>query len=73
MPKEKIAYVCSNCGQEAAKWIGRCPSCGQWNTYREVRIGTSVKHTAAFTASSNISGRGKIQKLSGITSLHKFF
>lgn len=68
MPKEKIAYVCSNCGQEAAKWIGRCPSCGQWNTYREVRIGTSAKHSAAFTASSNISGRGKIQKLSGITS-----
>lgn len=38
MAKEKIAYVCSNCGQEAAKWIGKCPNCGQWNTFSEIRI-----------------------------------
>ena len=35
MPKEKTVYVCSNCGQESAKWIGKCPSCGAWNTYVE--------------------------------------
>ena len=34
MAKDKIAYVCSNCGQESAKWIGKCPSCGQWNTFK---------------------------------------
>ena len=38
MAKDKIAYVCSNCGQESAKWIGKCPACGQWNTYKEIRI-----------------------------------
>ena len=27
--------MCSNCGQESPKWIGKCPSCGQWNTYVE--------------------------------------
>ena len=35
MAKEKTVYVCSNCGQESPKWIGKCPSCGQWNTYVE--------------------------------------
>ena len=36
MAKEKIMYVCSNCGQESAKWIGKCPACGQWNTFKEI-------------------------------------
>ena len=36
--KEKTVYVCSNCGQESAKWIGKCPACGQWNTYKEMHI-----------------------------------
>ncbi len=38
MAKDKLAYVCSNCGQESAKWIGRCPSCGEWNTMHEFRV-----------------------------------
>ena len=38
MAKDKIAYVCENCGQESAKWVGRCPSCGAWNTFKELRV-----------------------------------
>ena len=38
MAKDKIAYVCSNCGQESPKWIGKCPACGQWNTFKEIRV-----------------------------------
>ena len=38
MAKDKTAYVCDYCGQESAKWIGKCPSCGQWNTFKEIRI-----------------------------------
>ena len=41
MAKDKIAYVCSNCGQESPKWIGKCPSCGQWNTFKEIRVDSS--------------------------------
>jgi DNA repair protein RadA/Sms len=33
--KNKTIYVCQNCGADSAKWIGHCPSCGEWNTYRE--------------------------------------
>ena len=35
MAKEKTTYVCTNCGQDSPKWVGKCPSCGQWNTYVE--------------------------------------
>ena len=38
MAKDKIAYVCSNCGQESPKWIGKCPACGQWNTFKEIKV-----------------------------------
>lgn len=38
MAKEKIAYVCSECGYDSPKWAGRCPSCGMWNTMKEQTI-----------------------------------
>ncbi len=54
MAKDKIAYVCSNCGQESAKWIGKCPSCGQWNTFKEIRISNDTGQMAARSAASNV-------------------
>ena len=51
MAKDKIAYVCSNCGQESAKWIGKCPLCGQWNTFKEIRV-TDTRQQAASAAAS---------------------
>ena len=37
--KEKSIYVCTGCGYESAKWQGRCPDCGNWNTLvEETRI-----------------------------------
>ena len=33
--KEKTVYVCTNCGHESPKWAGKCPACGQWNTFVE--------------------------------------
>jgi len=38
MAKSKSVYVCQNCGADSAKWMGRCNSCGQWNTFVEQRI-----------------------------------
>lgn len=35
MAKIRTSYFCQNCGAESAKWIGKCPSCGEWNTYVE--------------------------------------
>ena len=54
MAKDKIAYVCSNCGQESAKWVGKCPSCGQWNTFSERRISGETGSMAAKQAAANV-------------------
>ncbi len=35
MTKSKTMWVCQNCGAESVKWLGRCPSCGEWNTFHE--------------------------------------
>src|SRR5579872_5779457 len=35
MSKIKTAFFCSNCGYESAKWLGKCPSCEQWNSFVE--------------------------------------
>ena len=35
--KNKTLYQCTSCGMEQAKWLGRCPGCGEWNTFEEVR------------------------------------
>lgn len=39
--KTKTAYLCSNCGYDSAKWLGRCPACGEWNTFVEEKISTA--------------------------------
>ncbi len=36
MAKQKVKYVCQNCGATFPKWLGRCPECGAWNTIIEV-------------------------------------
>ena len=54
MAKDKIAYVCSNCGQESTKWIGKCPSCGQWNTFKEIRIAADTGTQAARQAAVSV-------------------
>lgn len=35
MAKAKTLYFCNNCGYESAKWLGKCPSCNNWNTFAE--------------------------------------
>ena len=46
MAKDKTAYVCDNCGHESVKWIGKCPNCGQWNTFKEIRVAPAVSSGA---------------------------
>lgn len=35
MAKLKSVFFCQNCGNESSKWLGRCPACGEWNTFVE--------------------------------------
>ena len=47
MGREKIVYVCSECGYEAYKWVGRCPGCGGWTTMAEERVSRATPDKAA--------------------------
>lgn len=46
MAKIKTAYFCQNCGYESAKWLGKCPTCGQWNTFVEELIQKDTKKSS---------------------------
>ncbi len=51
MAKTKSVYVCQECGVESAKWIGRCPACGAWNSYVEEVIRKEVaQKTSGYTS-----------------------
>ena len=69
MAKDKVMYVCDNCGQESAKWIGKCPSCGQWNTFKEFRVGkvTASSPGKLSTFSSPLSTSSTPTPLSAIS------
>ncbi len=53
MAKDKTMYVCENCGQESPKWIGKCPACGQWNTFKEIKVADTRKQVTATTAAAS--------------------
>lgn len=46
MVKAKTTFFCRNCGAQSLKWIGRCPSCGEWNTFIEEVIQREKKGSA---------------------------
>jgi DNA repair protein RadA/Sms len=50
MAKEKTEYVCTNCGYDSPRWIGKCPACGQWNSFKELRVTKGSKNSVAPTS-----------------------
>jgi DNA repair protein RadA/Sms len=66
--KTRFAYFCQSCGYESAKWLGKCPSCQQWNTFAEEIIekaNTSVPNWK--TASTTLQRSNKPVKVADIT------
>ncbi len=56
MAKSKTLYFCQNCGTESPKWVGKCPSCGEWNTFVE-EIVTKEKSPSGYISSKNTSNK----------------
>lgn len=58
MAKNKTIFVCSECGNESSKWLGKCPACNSWNTFYEQKIvetklsKTDVKYSKPQTLNS---------------------
>jgi len=51
MAKVKTAYFCQNCGHETPKWLGKCPSCQEWNTFVEEIVEKNNSEVVAFSTS----------------------
>lgn len=54
MAKDKTMFVCSNCGYESAKWLGKCPSCGEWSSFKEIKVAPTSGNNAAKTAALSL-------------------
>ena len=53
----KTVYICENCEYKSPKWLGKCPSCGEWNTFVEDVVeatpsAATVKRTSAISSGS---------------------
>ena len=56
MAKTRTTFFCQHCGNQSSKWLGKCPACGEWNTYVEEVISKPAdqKHKYGFEAGGNI-------------------
>ena len=64
MAKSTSVYVCSSCGNESAKWYGKCPECGEWNTFQEFKIDPTLKNKAKSTVDREESTPKKLGEIS---------
>ncbi len=66
MAKPKTQYFCQNCGHASPKWMGRCPSCGEWNTFvEEITTTTQEKNEWRQSSSKQIANKArKLQEIS---------
>lgn len=58
MVKLKKSYYCTACGNESPKWVGKCPACGQWNTYTEEVVPARSASSAGGGGYFGVSGSG---------------
>ena len=62
MPKTKTAFICSECGNTTYNWAGKCPSCGQWNSLKEIIVDTAKK-TSNKAFYSDVKSAKKINEI----------
>lgn len=61
MAKSTSVFVCSSCGNESGKWFGKCPECGEWNTFQEFSIpGNQKSKTKNQNSEIELKSLGKI-------------
>ena len=59
MAKTRSSFFCQNCGYESAKWIGKCPSCNEWNSFVEEVISKSTQATPVWKEDDSKSNKPK--------------
>ncbi|MBN8701904.1 MAG: DNA repair protein RadA [Bacteroidetes bacterium] len=67
MAKVKTAFFCQNCGAQSPKWVGKCNSCGEWNTFVEEVLEKADTNSVANTLPSGLKKVAKPQKIDEIS------
>lgn len=62
-PKQRSVYICSECGYESAKWVGKCPGCNAWNTMEE-EISIPTKSSTGFKPIQNVATAKPLSEIS---------
>ena len=78
MAKDKTMFVCSNCGYESTKWLGKCPSCGEWDSFKQIKVAPDYNNNntrsavrsyqSPMTASGLLNSNNRPLKLQEISS-----
>jgi len=67
MPKDRIKYVCGECGHSSTKWLGNCPNCGSWHTFKEFKVERKTKsekeHKGKVEGLKESEGPQKLQEI----------
>ncbi len=67
MAKDKTLYVCDYCGQESVKWVGKCPSCGRWNSMKEFKAPANSsfgrKSASSVLPSGSVEGASPLRNI----------
>lgn len=76
LAKAKTVFICNNCGHETIRWLGRCPTCQEWNSFEEFSLAAqkSTGHTGdapAPIAITEIDIRSDIRMITGISELDR--
>ena len=79
MAKSKTIFVCSDCGYESPKWLGKCPACNSWNTFYEEKVQTTtssgssvkLKETAKPLSLNKVEGKEAVRTKTGVEELDR--
>ena len=81
MNKTRTIFVCSECGYESQKWLGKCPSCQAWNSFYEEKLveskndsgsgSKSIKEKATPRVLNDVTGKNESRTSTGISELDR--
>ena len=78
MAKTKTVFVCSNCGYESPKWLGKCPACNEWNSFYEEKLANQTgngkggeKKIVTPKPLNTVEGRDEVRTSTGIGELDR--
>jgi DNA repair protein RadA/Sms len=61
--KNKVSFVCQECGYDSPSWYGKCPECGEWNSMKEMKVAPAVSQQSSGFVSQNSVKPQKLQEI----------